>query len=51
MVLPSSHQGSLFAEERFTSLLDQVDVIVHVGLPATSKAYRLWKQETPQRGM
>ena len=37
----------LFAEERFTSLLDQVDVIVHVGLPATSKAYRLWKQETP----
>ena len=37
----------LFAEEQFTSLLDQVDVIVHVGLPATSKAYRLWKQETP----
>ncbi len=37
----------LFAEEQFTSLLAPVDVIVHVGLPATSKAYRLWKQRTP----
>tara|TARA_Y100001970_G_scaffold81943_1_gene103775 strand:+ start:3526 stop:5265 length:1740 start_codon:yes stop_codon:yes gene_type:complete len=37
----------LFAEEKFTSLLAPVDVIVHVGLPATSKAYRLWKQRTP----
>ncbi len=37
----------LFGEERFTSLLAPVDVIVHVGLPATSKAYRLWKQTTP----
>ena len=37
----------LFGEERFTSLITPVDVVVHVGLPATSKAYRLWKQRTP----
>ena len=37
----------LLAAEEFTSLLDPVEVIVHVGLPATSKAYRLWNQGHP----
>ena len=39
----------LFADDQFAALLDPVDVIVHVGLPVTSKAYRLWKQKSPPR--
>ena len=37
----------LFAANQFVTLLDPADVIVHVGLPVTSKAYRLWKQKDP----
>ena len=37
----------LFSSDQFVSLLPSVDVIVHVGLPAISKSYRLWKQKNP----
>ena len=37
----------LLTSDRFLSLLPPVDVIVHAGLPATSKGYSLWKKESP----
>ncbi|MCH1512532.1 MAG: 2-succinyl-5-enolpyruvyl-6-hydroxy-3-cyclohexene-1-carboxylic-acid synthase [Acidimicrobiales bacterium] len=37
----------LLASDRFTSELASVDVVVHIGLSATSKAFRLWQQRYP----
>jgi 2-succinyl-5-enolpyruvyl-6-hydroxy-3-cyclohexene-1-carboxylate synthase len=37
----------LLASDGFTSQLASVDVVVHIGLSATSKAYHLWKQKHP----
>ena len=37
----------LLTSERFLSLLPPTEVIVHVGLPVTSKGYHLWKKDNP----
>ena len=37
----------LLASDGFTSQLAAVDVVVHIGLSVTSKAYHLWKQKYP----
>ena len=37
----------LLTSESFLSLLPPAEVIVHVGLHATSKGYRLWKKDNP----